>query len=296
MNFATIQERQSCCLGKGGRKTTLRGDFSNPDETKIIIGVNTLNIIVCYKNVPEEQDIQVNPDKTLDLGRAAYKTGQYDLNAVEAGMQIAEAVAGSTVNVLTVGGDTVDNAKLKKGILSRGPAQMYAVKDASLSEADSFMTAAVLKAAIERLGGADLVLCGEGSGDMYNQQVGNTLGALMDLATVNAVSKITPQGNSLIVERSVEDGVEVLEVALPAVISVSSDINIPRIPGMKDILGAGKKPSTVWNLSEVTEPLQNPSRTISILAPEQTDRRQMIVEGDGDDAIEAFYSNIRRIL
>ena len=85
-----------------------------------------MKIIVCYKLVPEEQDIVVKRDKTLDFTQAQWKVGQYDLNAVEAGAQLAEAASGEVV-VLTVGGDIVDNSKLKKDILSRGPARMLSL-------------------------------------------------------------------------------------------------------------------------------------------------------------------------
>ena len=143
-----------------------------------------MKIIVCYKLVPEEQDIVVKRDKTLDFTQAQWKVGQYDLNAVEAGAQLAEAASGEVV-VLTVGGDIVDNSKLKKDILSRGPARMYGVKDEACAAADSYAIAQVLKAGVLNIGDADLVICGEVSGDIYAQQVGPMLGALLGWPTVN---------------------------------------------------------------------------------------------------------------
>ena len=105
-----------------------------------------MNILVCYKIVPDEQDIVVKPDQTLSFDRAELKIGQYDLNAVEAGVQLVEA-AGGAVTALTVGGAEVDNSKMKKSILSRGPGSNLAVKDDSLAGADSATTAKALAAA-----------------------------------------------------------------------------------------------------------------------------------------------------
>jgi len=253
-----------------------------------------MKIVACYKCVPEEEEIKVKSDRTLDFLKAQWKIGLYDLNAVEAGMKLMEEVGGE-VAVMTAADDIVENSKMRKAILSRGPAQMYGIKDDAMKTADSYATAQVLKAGIEKIGGIDLVLCGEGSGDIYAQQVGPVLGALLGWPTVNAVSKITPADRKLLVERSIEDGTEVLEVDLPAVVCVTSDINIPRIPTMKEILGAGKKPSTIWNLADVGAKIVNGSDTISILAPEQTDRLRIIFEGGSEENIEALYSHLRKM-
>jgi len=256
-----------------------------------------MKTLVCYKLVPEEEEIEVKRDWTLDLTKAQWKIGQYDLNAVEAGMKVKEESGGKgDIVVLTVGGEMVDNSKLKKAILSRGPAQMYGIRDEALTTADSYTTASVLKAGIEKIGDVDLVLCGEGSGDIYAQQVGAVLGALLGWPTVNAVSKITPGYGKITVERSLEDGVEVLEVDLPAVACVTTDINIPRIPTMKDILGAGKKPFTIWSLAEVGAEVVSGSETISTLAPDQTARLKIIIEGGSEESIDVLYNHMRKLV
>ena len=118
-----------------------------------------MNIVVCYKIVPDEQDAVVQADRTLSFERAALKIGDYDLNAVEAGAQLAAAHGASLVS-LTAGGDPVEDSKLKKAILARGPHENVAVKDASLPEAGSAVTARVLAAAVKQLDDVGLVLCG----------------------------------------------------------------------------------------------------------------------------------------
>lgn len=255
-----------------------------------------MNVIACYKIVPEEQDIVVLPDRNLSFARAEWKIGQYDLNAVEAGLQLTEAVGGK-VSALSVGDKQLENSKLKKGILSRGPEELFLVMDDRLENADAHLTAKALEAGIHKIGSFDLVLCGEGSSDLYSQQVGIQLGELLKVPTINAVSKITPDGDKVIVERTLENEVEVLEVSLPAVISVTTDINLPRIPSMKNILAAGKKPVTQWSLSDLgAEGIAKPTETLSTLAPEQVDRKQMIFEGESEEVIQAFFENLRKEL
>lgn len=252
-----------------------------------------MKILVCFKIVPDEQDIVVNADHTLTLDHAEKIIGQYDFNAVEAAMQIRESLDGASVYVLTAGGGCVGDAKMKKTILSRGPEAMYGVMDDSLAEADSHVVTEVLKAAVEKIGGIDLIICGEGSGDYYQQQVGNMLGYKLGWATLNGISKVEARQDKLVVERNTETEVEEYEVSLPAVLSVTSDINLPRIATFKEIMGAGKKPSTIWALQDLqTEPVRQ-VRFAEVLAPEQTDRKKIIVEGDTAEAVGEFYEHIR---
>jgi electron transfer flavoprotein beta subunit len=253
-----------------------------------------LNIIVCYKLSPDAEDIQARPDGSLSFANAEWKIGQYDLVAVEAGAQLAET-QGGTLTALSVGPKELENSKARKAILSRGPKDLVVVMDEALLDADTHLTAQTLAAAIRTRGDCDLVLCGEGSADLYAQQVGAQLGQLLGWPTINSVGKITPAGNSLVVERVLEDEVEVLEVPLPAVISVTTDINLPRIPGMKDILAAGKKPVTEWTLAKVGIAEARPALIVQeTRAPKQADRKRLIREGESEDKVQALVSDLRK--
>lgn len=255
-----------------------------------------MNIVACYKIVPDEQDIIVRPDRTLSWDKAEWKIGQYDLCAVEAGMQLSEATGGK-LSALSAGTQQLDNSKLKKGILSRGPHDLFLIADDALANADAYQTANALAGAIKKIGDVDLVLCGEGSSDLYTQQVGIQLGELLNYPVINAISKISVQDSKLLVERSLEDEVELLQVPLPAVVSVTTDINLPRIPGMKEILAAGKKPMTQWTLSDLDIANKDKAtRIVSTLAPEQAERKKVIVEGDSEEVIQKLLDQLRKEL
>jgi len=256
-----------------------------------------MNIVTCFKLVPEEQDIVVNGDRTLNLEKANTKISLYDLNAVEAGAELAAALPGSKVDALSVGGKRLENSKSRKDILSRGPDALYAVIDPSLESALPHETAAALAAAITKRGSFDLILCGEGSGDLYAQQVGLLLGSLLSVPVINEVSKLTAGEGTVTVERTLENEVEVLSVPLPAVVCVTSDINTPKIPSMKTILAAGKKPITCWSCADVgITPSAALVEVQSVLAPEQADRKKVILEGDSDSNVAAFVDSLRKTL
>lgn len=122
-----------------------------------------MNIVVCYKIVPDEEGIAIKADRSVDVSGAQWSLGEYDLEALEAAVQLRDSVGGK-VTVLTVGGDEVLNSKLKKSILSRGADDQIVVCSEAFANLDAYCTAEVLARA---LGSTeyDLVLCGEGSSD-----------------------------------------------------------------------------------------------------------------------------------
>ncbi len=255
-----------------------------------------LNIIVCYKIVPCEQDITIRQDGTLSFDKAEWEIGQYDLMPVEAAMQLVEEVGGR-VSALSIGSKQLDNSKLKKGILSRGPEELFVVIDETLENIDTFQTASTLASAIGKIGDYDLILFGEGSSDLYAQQVGPQVGELLKLPTLNSISKITPLKDQLVVERTLENEVEVLEVNLPAVICVTTDINLPRIPTMKDILASGKKPVTQWKFNDLEcRAITKATEITNTLAPPQAERKQIIFEGDSEEVVSQFFDSFRKAL
>ena len=254
-----------------------------------------MNIIVCFKVVPEEQDITVNADRSLSTAKAEPKISTYDLNALEAAVQLASETGGK-VTALSIGGSMLENGKVRKDVLSRGADALSIVIDPSLDNLLPYETAQVLKAALSKLD-YDVVLCGEGSADLYAQQVGVLLGEMLGVPALNAVSKVSHAGGKLEVERSLEDEVEVLEVTLPAVISVTSDINVPKIPSMKNILAAGKKPVQVMTLQDLgVTGLESSVVMEEMLAPERTARKKVIIEGDSAEAVAEFAGYLSKML
>lgn len=253
-----------------------------------------MKIIVCCKVVPEEQDIVVESSRKVDVSRTAAKISQYDLNAIECAMELAGK--DGTVIALTAGPKKwLDNSKIRKDILSRGPASLEIVMDDALEGALPDVTATVLAAACKKTG-FDLVLCGEGSGDLYAQQTGILLGELLDVPCINGVSKVNVDGSNVICERDLEQEIEVIEMSLPAVLSVTSDINVPKIPTMKAILGAARKPSNVMDLAALQVAVAPMVTTVSILAPESGDRLNKVIEGDGEEALAAFVEMLRKAM
>lgn len=255
-----------------------------------------MKVVSCYKLVPDVDTIKVNSDRTLDPGAADWEVGQYDLIGVEVATRLVEANEGSTLTALTAGGSITENSKLRKSILARGPQELKIVQDDAIVSADCYAVSSALAAAIKKIGDVDIVVFGEGSGDTYAQQTGSMVGAMLGWNTVNAVNKAEIVDGKLVVSRAIEECNETLEIALPAVISVSSDSCVPRLASMRDILQAGKKPVEVWSLGDVGASAESKVEVVSILAPEQTDRMKIVAGADNEEHINAVVQQMRSFM
>ncbi|KLN45613.1 electron transfer flavoprotein [Providencia rettgeri] len=256
-----------------------------------------MNIITCYKSVPDEQDIIINSsDGSLDFSRADTKISQYDLNAIEAANQIKAQQPDSKITALSIGGKALTNMKARKDVLSRGPDELVVVIDDQLEHALPHQTAITLGAAAQKVG-FDLIICGDGSADLNAQQVSILLGESLQIPAINGVKKIVSlAADNIVVERELEDEIETLSLPLPAIIAVTSDINVPVIPSMKAILGAAKKTVQAWGIADIALADVAALSAQSIAAPKQKVRQRIIIEGDGDDQIAQFAEHLRKII
>lgn len=199
-----------------------------------------LKIIACFKWVIDEADIRTTADsKGLLLDRVGYKISDYDRNAIEEAVRLKEKYGGS-VAAVTVGQPAAK--KSLKDVLSRGPDTAYFISDPSFENLEPSQTAAILAEVIGSQMEYDLIVCGEGSSDLYAQQVGPRLAERLNIPCITYVNQLKVDDCLLIAERKLDDGIEVAAAPLPVLVTVLPDINTPRIPGLKQTLEAGKKP------------------------------------------------------
>lgn len=170
---------------------------------------------------------------------------------------------------------------------------LYLTADDACADMDAFATAQVLAPMVEGLGGWDVVLVGDGSADLYAKQAGAQLAARLSVPYVAGAVALEEDGGSLKVRRKTEDEVEVLSVPLPAVVSVLPEAATPRIPGMKDILAAGKKPVEAVALAEAPAAAL---KVVSCAAPVQAERAMEVYDAADDGAVEKFAAALKAAL
>ncbi|MFI2754486.1 electron transfer flavoprotein subunit beta/FixA family protein [Cellulomonas sp. P22] len=252
-----------------------------------------MKIVVAYKWAANPQDAEVRPDGTVDLSRAKAAVSEYDPVAFELARRLADATGGEVVG-LTVGDSSIDSPLARKAALSRGLDRLVMVADDALAGADGTRLAAVLAAAVTAVGDVDLVLTGDSSVDVAQGQVSMTLAGHLGWLALGAVSSVAPAEGGLVVERDLPTGVTTLSLTGPAVLATTSDAAVPRVPGMKDILGAAKKPVEVLALADLAvEPAAVTLSTLSTSRPAEATRGAVLFDGDAATAATELVGALR---
>jgi electron transfer flavoprotein beta subunit len=219
-------------------------------------------VYACYKWVIDEKDIRIE-GTTADLSRAAYKIGDYDLNAIEAASQLSRELDDGIAKGLTLGGFAA-KASLKDA-LSRGLDEVCWINSSDTQLVDHRITAKALAAVIKADKDAVCVVCAEGSQDLFARQTAPRIAALLGWPLVTTAIAVSYADDRLSAVRRLEDCLESVSVELPVVISVLPEINTPEHPKLKAIMGASKKPIQEVSLDElavdVSEGMAKPTDT-----------------------------------
>lgn len=256
-----------------------------------------MKIIVCIKQVPDAKDVRLDP-KTNTLARDGVESiiNPYDRHALEAAVQIKEQLGG-TVTVLTMGPPQAE--QILREAVSCGADEAVLVSDRAFAGADTLATTYTISLAIEKIGGADLVLCGKQAIDGDTAQVGPGLAVRMDVPYVTCVRKIVEANKQLlVVERLMDDGYDEVEVELPALLTVVKEINEPRVPSLKGKMKAKKVAITTLTAEEIGADAQqlglagSPTWVVRVFAPEFSGEKTMIT-GSVDEQVKQLADILR---
>jgi len=217
-----------------------------------------MNIAVCIKQVPDPDvppthfRIDEAARKVVPPAGVAPVMNGYDANALEAALKLKEQ-HGGTVTVLTLG-PAASRETLKRAI-AMGADGAVQIDDPALNDGDAWLTAAALARALHKLresAGVDLVLCGRQASDTDAGQVGLGIAELLGLPGIGPIQKIEVSGEGQVrVQRIAEDGYQVIDVQLPAVLAVSSEIGEPRYPPLRGIMAAGRAQIPTWTAADL---------------------------------------------
>lgn len=207
-----------------------------------------VHAIVCIKQVPDTQEIQVDfAAGVIKRDGAVLIVNPFDEYAIEEAVSHKEK-NGGTVTAVTMGPAAADEAL--RTALAMGCDAAVLLQDAAFDRADTWVTAVVLAQAIKKLAPADVICFGKSSFDGDTGQVGPRVAALLGLPMLSYVAKIINldvAAKTITVERLLEDGRDVVRAPLPSVLSFVKEINTPRYPSMLGIRKAKKIEIPVWD-------------------------------------------------
>lgn len=259
-----------------------------------------MNIVVCVKYVPDAAgERSFDSDDTTDRDAADGLLSELDEYAVEEALKIKEA-GEAEVTVLTVGPARAVDAVKKS--LQMGADKAVHVCDDGIAGSDSPATSLVLAKAIEKIGVPDIVLTGMASTDGVMSVVPAMLAERLGLAQVTFASELSVDGGTAKIRRDGDLATELIEAKLPAVISVTDQINEPRYPSFKGIMAAKKKPVETWSLSDLgvdADQVGLSSAWTKVLKTTQRPPREqgLIVTDDGQGgAVLAQFLSIQKFV
>jgi len=251
-----------------------------------------MRILVPIKQVPQTNAVRMD-EQTGTMIREGVEAivNPLDLYAIETAIRLIEQHGGQSV-VVSMGPPKADTA-LREAV-AMGIDQAVLLSDKAFAGSDTWATSYVLAAAIRKLGDFDLVVCGERATDGDTGQVGPGIAAWLDLPVASYVGKIADVADGRIrVHRLVEEGYEVLDVQMPAVLTVVKEIADPRLPTLRGKQRAKKADIPTWGPADLdVEPDRlglsgSPTRVVKIFRPTVARRCRRIVANDEQSVASA---------
>lgn len=243
-----------------------------------------MNIVVCVKQVPGTNEVKMNPETNTIIREGMESIiNPFDTYAVEEGVRLKEQTDGK-VTAISMGIPAV--ADLLKETIGLGVDEAVLLSDRAFAGADSLATSYALSKGIQKIGGIDLIICGKQATDGDTAQVGPSLAEKLNIPHTTYVKKIEEIREGYIrCERMTDDGYEVIEMTLPAVITVVKEINEPRLPSIKGMMRAKKAVINVWTADDIGADKElcglngSPTQVIKTFVPVHNVNSEMI-EGE----------------
>ncbi len=257
-----------------------------------------MHIVVCVKHVPDTTEIRFDSTTgELRLRGVPTKLNDYDRHAVEEGARLREAL-GAKVSLLSIGPS--EATRTLKEALAFGADQAFLVTAPSGIALDPAATAQFLVAAMDRVGPADLILCGDVSEDGYNRLVPGMLATKLGVPFLASASHLELDDGFATVTSLEDDWVEKYRLTLPAVLSVSRAINEPRLVTALQVLKVQMNRITTISATELDIDAPEPAaeelatRVVS-LRPAGVPRRNEILKGEPDEVVSQLITGLERL-
>lgn len=236
-----------------------------------------MNIVVCIKQVPDTAEVKINPETgTLIREGVPSIINPFDEYAIEEALCLREKFRGK-VTIITMGPPQAISA-LRQAV-AMGADEAILLSDRAFAGSDTWSTSYTLAAAIRKVGAVDIILCGKQAIDGDTGQVGPGIAVQLGITTLTYVSRIhrvepEPAPGVIEVERSLDEGREIVETRLPALLTVVKDINIPRLAAIADVRRAVRMPIPTWTAADLpgVDPRKlglegSPTRVVKIASP-----------------------------
>lgn len=209
-----------------------------------------LKIIVCAKQVPDTNEVKIDPVKnTLIREGVPSILNHDDANAMEEALRIKDMDPDTHITVITMGPPQAKDLLIE--CMAMGADEGILVSDRALGGSDTWATSNALAAAVNKIGDFDLIFAGRQAIDGDTAQVGPQLAEKLDLPQVTYVKEFSIDGKEVTVKRALEDGYELVKLQLPCVLTAIKELNTPRYMSVGGIYDAVKADIPTWGAKEL---------------------------------------------
>lgn len=210
----------------------------------------SLKIIVCAKQVPDTNEVKIDPVKnTLIREGVPSILNHDDANALEEALKIKDMHPDTHITVITMGPPQAKELLIE--CLAMGADEGILVSDRALGGSDTWATSNALAAAVKKIGDFDIIFAGRQAIDGDTAQVGPQLAEKLDLPQVTYVQDFELKGKDIIVKRALEDGYELIKLGMPCVLTTIKELNTPRYMSVGGIYDAVKADMPTWGAAEL---------------------------------------------
>lgn len=245
-----------------------------------------MNIIVCIKQVPDTNEVKIDPVKgTLIRDGVPSIINPDDKNALEEALKIKEVCEDTKITVISMGPPQAKEALVEA--LAMGADEAILLSDRAFAGADTWATSTTLAAAIRKIGVFDIIFCGRQAIDGDTAQVGPQIAEHLGIPQITYVESLEIKDNQVIVHRALEDGYFVVKSKMPVLLTAIKELNEPRYPSIKGIFSAyNEKEIKVWTVNDIDVDTSNigldgsPTQVKKSFTPES--KRAACVKFDGN--------------
>ncbi|MDR0885191.1 MAG: electron transfer flavoprotein subunit beta/FixA family protein [Clostridiales Family XIII bacterium] len=211
-----------------------------------------LKIIVCAKQVPDTNEIKIDPvTKTLVREGVPSILNHDDANALEEALKIKDQYPDTHITIVTMGPPQAKDMLIE--CLAMGADAGVLASDRALGGSDTWATSNALAAAIEKIGEYDIIFAGRQAIDGDTAQVGPQIAEKLDLPQVTYVEefKLADDQKTITVKRQLEDGYELIELQTPCMLTAIKELNTPRYMSVGGIFDAVKVEIPTWGAADL---------------------------------------------
>jgi electron transfer flavoprotein beta subunit len=258
-----------------------------------------LKIVVCVKAVPDPKEahkIRIDPvTRTLTRCDIPLVLNPLDKNAMEAALQLKEQLDGH-IAVLSMG--PPEAANVVKECLALGADQGFLLSDQDFGGADAYATAYTLAKGIEKIGAYDVVFCGMASSDSSTEWVGPEIATFLNIPVVTSVREIVEYNEEWWkVKASLENGYRLVQIKLPAVLTVTRELNTPRTLSFSGIVKARKKEIIQWGVNDLSVPeemvgLEGSPTIVSNMTTMDSKREVEMIIGTREEKVQRLIQKL----